>query len=109
MNTRLFERLVESIEQHLEIARGERKPSRQFKVDGSTAKDSNGSKQSTEPLLPALRFTIPESAQILRCSRARLYTLITTGAIKAQKDGSRRYISMEELHRYVAACDTAAR
>lgn len=33
MNRRLFERLVESMEQHSEVARGARVPSREFHVD----------------------------------------------------------------------------
>jgi len=38
MNKRLFERLVESMEQHNEIARGERAPSREFHLDAMTVK-----------------------------------------------------------------------
>jgi putative transcriptional regulator len=38
MNKRLFEKLVESMEQHNEIARGERAPSREFHVDAVTVK-----------------------------------------------------------------------
>lgn len=52
-----------------------------------------------------LRFEIPEAAKILRCSRGHIYNRIKKGAIKAQKDGARRYISAAELQRYVAACD----
>jgi len=52
-----------------------------------------------------LRFEIPEAAKILRCSRGHIYNRIRDGAIKAQKDGARRYISAVELQRYVAACD----
>jgi excisionase family DNA binding protein len=55
--------------------------------------------------LPALRFDIIESATILRISRALLYRRIAAGAIKAQRDGARRYISAAELQRYVASCD----
>ena len=57
--------------------------------------------------LPVLRFEISEAAQILRCSRAFLYKRIQSGDIKAQKDGTRRYISAAELQRYVAACDSS--
>lgn len=57
--------------------------------------------------LPALRFEITEAAQILRISRALLYQRITNGAIKAQKDGTRSFITAAELSRYVAACDSA--
>lgn len=38
MNKRLFERLVESMQQHGEIARGARAPSREFHVDAITVK-----------------------------------------------------------------------
>lgn len=38
MNKRLFERLVESMQQHAEIARGERAPSREFHIDAVTVK-----------------------------------------------------------------------
>ncbi len=39
MNKRLFEKLVESMEQHNEIARGERAPSREFHLDAMTVKE----------------------------------------------------------------------
>jgi hypothetical protein len=57
------------------------------------------------PPLPSLRFEIPEAAQILRMSRAALYLRISSGAIKAQKDGARTYITRAELERYVSSCD----
>lgn len=38
MDKRLFERLVESMREHGEIARGERKPSRQFQFDAISVK-----------------------------------------------------------------------
>lgn len=53
--------------------------------------------------LPHLRFEIVEAARILRMSRASLYERIRAGQLKAQKDGRRRYITVEELHRYIAA------
>lgn len=56
--------------------------------------------------LPALRFEVPEAAQILRMSRAQLYNRIGEGALHAQKDGARTYISLAELERYVATCRT---
>lgn len=55
-----------------------------------------------EPL-PHLRFEIIEAARILRMSRATLYERIRTGNLKAQRDGRRRYITAEELHRYIAS------
>lgn len=39
MNKTLFERLVESVQQHEEIRRGERAPSREFFVDADRVKD----------------------------------------------------------------------
>src|ERR1700678_412257 len=55
--------------------------------------------------LPALRFEISEASRILRMSRAQLYHRIGEGAIRIQKDGTRTYITMGELERYVEACD----
>jgi excisionase family DNA binding protein len=57
--------------------------------------------------LPALRFEIPEAAQILRISRALLYKRIAAGLIKASKDGKRTFITAGELDRYVATCKDA--
>ena len=39
MNKRLFEKLVESMKQHGEIARGMREPSRRFNVDAAKVKE----------------------------------------------------------------------
>jgi putative transcriptional regulator len=49
MNKRLFARLVESMEQHNEIARGERKPSRQFQVDAIAVKEIRAMTQLSQP------------------------------------------------------------
>jgi hypothetical protein len=49
----------------------------------------------------AIRFGIPEAAEILRMSRAQLYNRISDGAIKPHKDGGRTYITRCELERYV--------
>ena len=54
--------------------------------------------------LPALRFEVPEAAQILRMSRAQLYNRIHEGSIMPQKDGTRTYITRVELERYVESC-----
>jgi Helix-turn-helix domain len=56
------------------------------------------------PLL-VLRFEIQEASDILRMSRAQVYNRIAQGAIKAQKDGARTYITLKELERYVASCE----
>ena len=63
---------------------------------------------SPPPLLPNLRFEIVEAAQILRMSRAQLYTRIQEGSIRPQKDGSRTYITRAELERYVESCEARA-
>jgi excisionase family DNA binding protein len=55
--------------------------------------------------LPMLRFEIAEAAEILRMSRAQLYHRIAEGAIHAQKDGGRTYITRVELERYVESCN----
>jgi putative transcriptional regulator len=49
MNKRLFARLVESMEQHSEIARGERKPFRQFQVDAIAVKEIRAMTQLSQP------------------------------------------------------------
>jgi excisionase family DNA binding protein len=59
-------------------------------------------------LLPALRFEVPEAAQILRMSRAQLYNRIHEGSIKPQKDGTRTYITRVELERYVESCSISS-
>jgi excisionase family DNA binding protein len=58
--------------------------------------------------LPALRFEVPEAAQILRMSRAQLYNRIHEGSIKPQKDGTRTYITRGELERYVESCSASS-
>lgn len=49
MNKRLFERLVESMKQHGEIARGERAPSREFHVDALAVKKIRAMTQLSQP------------------------------------------------------------
>jgi putative transcriptional regulator len=49
MNKRLFERLVESMQQHGEIARGERAPSREFHVDAATVKEIRAITHLSQP------------------------------------------------------------
>ena len=58
--------------------------------------------RAVEPL-PHIRFEMIEAARILRMSRATLYKRVSEQAIKAHKDGRRRYITATELHRYVAS------
>jgi excisionase family DNA binding protein len=64
---------------------------------GETARDHAG--------LLCLRFDIAEAARILKFSRATLYSRISSGAIRTQKDGRRTYITRDELERYVASRD----
>jgi excisionase family DNA binding protein len=59
----------------------------------------------TDQPLPHLRFEIIEAARMLRMSRATLYQRIRAGHLAIQKDGSRSYITVTELHRYLGACN----
>jgi putative transcriptional regulator len=49
MNKRLFERLVESMEQHNEIARGKRAPSREFNIDAVAVKQIRAMTELSQP------------------------------------------------------------
>ena len=49
MNKRLFERLVESMQQHEEIRRGERAPSRELYVDASSVKQIRAATGLSQP------------------------------------------------------------
>jgi hypothetical protein len=57
-----------------------------------------------DPDPPPLRLEVPEAARMLRMSRSQLFNRMKEGSIKAQKDGSRTYITRAELERYVATC-----
>jgi excisionase family DNA binding protein len=59
---------------------------------------------TSEPM-PPLRHSVAEAAQMLRISPAHVYKKISEGVLRAQRDGSRSYISNEELRRYVAALE----
>lgn len=52
---------------------------------------------------PPLRLEILEAARALRIGRAMLYRRIKDGEITIQKDGSRTFITVAELQRYVAS------
>jgi hypothetical protein len=65
----------------------------------------NVAEQRTYPL-PVLRFKIPEASDILRMSRAQVYNRMAQGAINAQKDGARTYITLRELERYGTSCES---
>jgi Helix-turn-helix domain len=45
------------------------------------------------------RYTIPEASELLRQSRAKTYTDITSGKIRIIKDGTRTYIPGSEIIR----------
>jgi len=49
VNKRLFEELVASMKAHGEIARGERKPSRQFQIDAIGVKEIRALTQLSQP------------------------------------------------------------
>jgi hypothetical protein len=55
--------------------------------------------------LEPLRYSIPESAKILRKCVPGVYLAARQGRLKISKDGRRSYITRTELERYVAACD----
>ncbi len=59
--------------------------------------------------LTPLRLEVPEAAEALRISRATLYKRIQSGAIAAQKDGKRTFVTAAELARYVERCSTSDR
>jgi putative transcriptional regulator len=49
MNKRLFEKLVDSMKQHDEIARGARSPSRKFNVDATQVKEIRAATGLSQP------------------------------------------------------------
>ncbi len=49
MNKRLFEKLVESVQQHSEITRGKRAPSREFHVDSLVVKEIRALTHLSQP------------------------------------------------------------
>lgn len=50
-------------------------------------------RRSLPPLDLRQRYTVEESCEYLRTSRARLYAKIKAGEISVLKDGSRTYVS----------------
>ena len=79
-------------------------PSRQFTEARPVLVPKRNAIPHVSSPLPALRFEISEASQILRMSRAQIYNRTSDGAIKAQKDGARTYITLVELERYVESC-----
>lgn len=57
---------------------------------------------------PILRLQIPEAADVLRCSRAHVYKLLKSGALRGHKDGKRRFVTVNALREYVDSLDRAA-
>jgi excisionase family DNA binding protein len=58
---------------------------------------------------PILRADVEQAASLLGVSRALVYKRIAAGAIHAQKDGKRTFISMTELARYVESLECSTR
>ena len=49
-------------------------------------------------------MTVPEAAEFLRCSRQRIYDLLSARRLARHKDGSRTLVLRAELERYVQEC-----
>lgn len=47
-----------------------------------------------------LRYTLPQAAELLKISRATLYRRIADGELDVVRDGGRRFVTPDELHRY---------
>jgi len=50
---------------------------------------------------PSPYWTVAEAADYLRCSRQRIYDLLSDGRLTRFKDGSRVLVLREELDRYL--------
>lgn len=65
-----------------------------------------------EKVLPQLdplqRYEINEAAALLRCCRARVYTKIARGELRAIKDGRRTYVPGSEIVRVSALAAAAS-
>lgn len=66
-------------------------------VYGKRPHDVPMNQKTLAPLDLLQRYTIPETCEYLRCSRARVYTLIRDGSLKTIKDGRRRYVTGSEI------------
>lgn len=53
--------------------------------------------------LKPLRYSIRETARLLNLSRSTIYSRLQEGSLLSQKDGRRRFISAEEIERYLRA------
>jgi excisionase family DNA binding protein len=57
-------------------------------------------RESTSPVSPYL--SVGEAAEYARCSRQRIYDLLSSGRLTRHKDGSRVLVERAELDRYLA-------
>lgn len=81
MNKRLFERLVESMKQHGEIARGERAPSRQpFREVLTLEREHTGALKTGRDLLRAIQAAIADIDRGLHFDDASARQLLQTSA-----------------------------
>jgi len=52
---------------------------------------------------PSPYMTVVEAASYLRCSRQRVYDLLSAGRLERRKDGARTLVSRAEIERYLEA------
>lgn len=60
---------------------------------------------TSEPTAPTAFMTVAETAELLRCSRQRVYDLVSSGRLTRYKDGSRVLINRGELLHYLVQHD----
>lgn len=58
--------------------------------------------KAEQPPVASPYLTVGEAACYLRCSRQRVYDLLSSGRLRRYKDGSRVLIAREDLERYLA-------
>ena len=63
--------------------------------------------------LNKLRYPPREAQELLSLGSTKFWARVKEGALRLQHDGGRRFVTRDELQRYLAACDessaTAAR
>lgn len=59
-------------------------------------------------MTPPLLHTVPEVAQIIRCSDVNVYKLIRAGELVAVKFGRRAVVADEDLRRFIESHRTEA-
>jgi excisionase family DNA binding protein len=52
---------------------------------------------NTAPTYPDQRYTIPETAERLRVSRAFVYKKVSRGELRLMKDGKRSFVSGADI------------